>query len=160
MLIMVCGLPGTGKTTLCREILKRLKAHLIRTDVIRKAIFEKPEYTEEEKEFVYEQVLDLTGIYLAKGENVILDATFHSKGTRKRFYSVADRLKVPLEIIEVVCPPGKVRSNMSERSGKDKSDAGPGVYELVKKQWEPIERDHVIIDSSKKGWREEVGKLF
>jgi len=36
MLIIVCGLPGTGKTSLARKIAEKIYAVLLRTDVVRK----------------------------------------------------------------------------------------------------------------------------
>jgi len=44
MLIVVTGLPGTGKTTIAESLAKEVDAVVFSTDKIRKMIFEKPVY--------------------------------------------------------------------------------------------------------------------
>jgi predicted kinase len=56
MLFVVCGLQGTGKTAVSRLISWKTGAVLLRTDVIRRELFEKPTYSEEEKNRVYEEM--------------------------------------------------------------------------------------------------------
>lgn len=40
MILLIMGLPGTGKTTIARYVARRLQADILTTDLIRKALFE------------------------------------------------------------------------------------------------------------------------
>ncbi|MCF2241345.1 AAA family ATPase, partial [Halobacterium salinarum] len=44
-LVVVCGLPGTGKTTVSGHAAETLDAELLRTDVVRTDLFPEPDYT-------------------------------------------------------------------------------------------------------------------
>lgn len=146
MLVLVCGLPGSGKSTVAKAVNERLSGELLRTDEIRKAIFDKPEYTEEEKEFVYVQAEKLVEIWLMRGKNVIMDGTFYRNALRKRFIGIAKRLKVPVKIIECVCSEKAVEKRVGCRA-RDPSDADFCVYRKVKSQWEPIKEKHITVDT-------------
>jgi len=56
MLILICGLPATGKSTVARRLAKALDAEVLRTDIVRKALIGNPTYTEEEKNLIYKTV--------------------------------------------------------------------------------------------------------
>jgi hypothetical protein len=151
MLILVCGLPATGKSTLARNLSRRLKGVLLRTDVIRKEIFPEPQYTAEEKRLVYE-VLALIAWYLLKaGQTVIIDGTFYKKELRDRIYKLANRSGRPLRVIECVCSEEVIRQRMKRRVRKRNlpTDADYSVYQKIKREFEPIERDHIVVDTSK-----------
>jgi hypothetical protein len=148
MLIMVCGLPGTGKTSVSKIIARKINGIILRTDVIRKQIIKEPEYTEREKRRVYENLLRETEDSIKEGENVILDATFYKKSLRKQIYDLARKANSELIIIECVCDERKVFERMKKRKG-DESEADFEVYKKIKRQWEPIEREHITIDTGK-----------
>ncbi|PSQ47007.1 kinase, partial [Halobacteriales archaeon SW_6_65_15] len=57
-LIVVCGLPGVGKTTVAEAIAERVDGRLLRTDVIRKEIISDPDYTAEESRMVYGELFE------------------------------------------------------------------------------------------------------
>jgi predicted kinase len=57
MLILVCGLPASGKSTLSRNLAKKIGAHVLRTEVIRLELIKKPSYTPVENELVYSVTL-------------------------------------------------------------------------------------------------------
>ena len=57
MLYIVCGLPGTGKTTVAKELGKLTGGIVLRTDEIRKQILSDPKSTPEEQERVYQAML-------------------------------------------------------------------------------------------------------
>ena len=119
MLVLVCGLPGTGKSTVARVLRERVAAEWVRTDEVRKALFEKPEYTKEEREFVYDQILKLAEIYLRQNKSVIIDATFHRRATRQKFIDLSKKLGVKLAIVECVCSEEASRRFIKERGEKE-----------------------------------------
>lgn len=75
-LLLFCGIPGSGKSTIADIVAKRLENTVhIRTDVVRSMI-PSPGYSGPESEFVYSSCVTLAGEALMRGYNVILDGTF------------------------------------------------------------------------------------
>ncbi|MEM3615652.1 MAG: AAA family ATPase [Candidatus Methanomethylicia archaeon] len=147
MLIVIFGLPGTGKSTIADILSEKIKASILRTDEIRKMLIEKPTYSEDEREMVY-RVMFIIAEYLVKqGIPCILDATFNKEERRRKIIELAERSKVPIYFIECVCDEEVVK----ERLRGDKrfsSDADWEVYLKLKSEFEPIKQDHIIIDTT------------
>src|SRR6056297_1237834 len=80
--VVVCGLPGVGKTTVAEDIAERLDGRLLRTDVIRKEILSDPDYTEEEARMVYRELFDRASDRIEDGTSAVLDGTFKEEGYR------------------------------------------------------------------------------
>ncbi|HIK00318.1 TPA: adenylyl-sulfate kinase [archaeon] len=96
--LWLTGLPGSGKSTIAKELVKKLrgkKIQILRMDEFRKFLLEKPKYTEEEREYAYRAMV-LIGYYLVQnGINVMFDATGHrrkfrnfARGLIENFYEV------------------------------------------------------------------------
>ena len=49
MIILICGYPGVGKTTVAHELAPLINAVVLFTDKIRKEFLDKPTYGEQEK---------------------------------------------------------------------------------------------------------------
>src|ERR1035438_7672853 len=60
MIVLMAGLPGTGKTTLARELAHRTQGALLSKDEVRAALFspEDIEYSVKQDDFVMEIMLD------------------------------------------------------------------------------------------------------
>ncbi|MCX8168886.1 MAG: AAA family ATPase [Candidatus Methanomethylicia archaeon] len=147
-LIAICGLPGTGKSTVADILSKKIKAPVLRTDEIRKKIIEKPTYSEEEKKLVYKVMFIIAEYLIKQGISCILDATFNKEENRKEIVKLAERNNVPLYFIECVCNEEVIR----ERLRGDKrfsSDANWEVYLKLKSEFEPIKEDHIVVDTTK-----------
>lgn len=150
MLVLVCGLPGTGKSTVAKELAKRINGKLLRTDIIRKEMIKKPKYTERGKQNVYELLFSRAEHLLSKKINCILDGTFYKKSLRKRASDVAKKTGAKFEIIECICPEKIIFERMKKRIKiGDASDADFRIYEKMKNEYEPIEEKHIVIDTSK-----------
>jgi predicted kinase len=80
--VPVCGLPGTGKTSISIELAKLTNWLALSTDKIKKELISNPTYSVEEKRLIYD-VLVLIAKYLHKsGTNCILDATCNTKSKK------------------------------------------------------------------------------
>lgn len=153
MLVLVIGLPGSGKSTVARALASELKAKILRTDEIRKTMVQSPTYGEREKEIVYDAMLSAAGQLLENGENVILDATFYKEELRGRAKNLAEKLKKKFFVIECRAHEEVIRKRMEKRkkSIKSLSDADFEVYKKLKEKFEPIKKnadEHVAIDTS------------
>ena len=145
-LVVVCGLPGTGKTTVAREIADRLDARLLRTDVVRKDLFDDPEYTNAETESVYAELLDRATAALAD-ESVVLDATFRTESFRTGAHEAAQSVDATFRLVSVECTDEVVRERIHARSG-DASDADVAVYEQFRETYEPVRDADLVVDNS------------
>ncbi|MFH1105962.1 MAG: AAA family ATPase, partial [Candidatus Aenigmatarchaeota archaeon] len=144
MIILVAGLPGTGKTSVARELSKKLGAELLRSDVIRKEILGKRTYAQEEKFAVYDEMFERA----ERIKNVVLDATFYKEELRNRARKLANALGTELFIVECVCPEELVKERLEKRYGDD-SEAGYAAYKVVKREFEPIKEWHIVTDTRK-----------
>jgi len=160
-LVVVCGLPGTGKTTVARAVADRLDATRLRTDVVRKELVADPEYTSDEERRVYDELVSRAGDRLADGEPVVLDGTFYRARHRDRAAALAADRGVPFDLLRVECPPSVVERRMAGRED-DASDADFGVHLQYREQFEPVERDHATIDNAGglDALREQVAERF
>jgi len=147
MLVVVCGLPGAGKTTVAGDVVDRLDAVRIRTDVVRKDLFDDPEYSEAETDAVYRTVVDRADAVLDDGEHVVLDGTFRERGFRTPAYAAARDHGVDCAVLKVEADDAVVRERIRKREG-DASDADVSIYEQYRDRFEPVARDHVVVDNS------------
>ncbi len=149
MLILVCGLPATGKSTIALKLAKRIGATLLRTDIIRKEIFSAPSYSKEEKELVYRIMFLVAKYLLRSGKRVVIDGTFYKKAFREEVYEIARKTRSRLEILECVAPESVIKERMECRKTRYRaSDADYEVYLKLKQEFEPIEQPHLVIDTS------------
>jgi predicted kinase len=159
-LVAVCGLPGVGKSTVSSHLTDRLDGVRLRTDAIRKELVDEPQYTDAERDRVYEELFDQAERHLTDGKSVVLDATFAENAHRDRIREVADRHDVEFRLIHVVCNDGVVEKRIESR--EDISDADLTVYRKFKAEFDPLELDHDRIDNSESRarTREQVDALF
>ena len=148
MIVIVCGLPGVGKTTLAKELAPLIDAIHLSTDKIRKQLIQKPTYHKQERELIYEVLLLIAKYLHIAGKNCILDATFNKEKSRK---DVIKKLALPSDqvfIVECVCPEDLIISRLESRKN-DWSDADINVYNKMKKIYEPVRGKHITADTSK-----------
>ena len=151
MIVLFCGLPGVGKTSLANELAPLINAIVLSTDKIRKEVISKPTYTKEEKRLIYDVML-LVARYLhdAAGINCILDATFNTeKSRRTAIEKLVNVSSDQIYIVECICPEDVVITRLKARKG-DYSDADIDIYRKMKQLYEPVKEmeKHIVIDTS------------
>lgn len=150
-LIVVSGLPGTGKSYFCRQLAQRLTAVILESDSLRKVLFRSPSYSAAESKRLFRAGHLLVEKLLGQGIPLILDATNLTEHYREHLYSVAERLGAKLILVRVEAPPELVYERLKERQldSGSKSDADWSVYERMKPQVETIRRRHYAVDTSR-----------
>lgn len=147
MIVIVCGLPGVGKTTFAKKLAPLINAIILSTDKIRRELIESPTYEKEEQKLIYD-VMILSAKYLhISGTNCILDATFNKEDSRtevKKKLGIQDK---QFFVIECVCPENIVVPRIKDRKHDD-SDADIEVYRKMKKIYEPVKGKHITVDTS------------
>ena len=144
-LVAVCGLPGVGKSTVARTIADRLDAAVLRTDVVRKELFEDPAYTAEETAAVYGELLSRARERLHGGA-VVLDGTFRRRDRRTDARDLAADAKARFRLVRVDCDEAAVERRIRERDGI--SDADLEIHRQFRDRFEPVEMDHLVVDNS------------
>lgn len=156
--IMVAGLPGSGKSYFARRFAERLGAVYLSSDRIRKGLFESPSYTSEEKEKVYDEMKRRMLAALAKGEIIVLDGTFHQRKVRDKIKAAVAASGAGLAIIQVKAEETLVRERTSQK--REESDADYAVYLKLKQQSEPIGGPHLELISTDENLEERMQKAL
>ncbi|HYW39091.1 MAG TPA: AAA family ATPase, partial [Terriglobales bacterium] len=141
----MAGLPGTGKTTLARELARRTQGALLSKDEIRGALFspEDIDYSVKQDDFVMEVMLEAIRYLLQEtpSRKIFLDGrTFSRRYQIDRVLTFARELAQPWTIIECTC---------SDESARRRLDLEPdpshlahnrtfALYLEVKARFEPI----------------------
>jgi len=151
--IVVSGLPGTGKTYFCRRLAERLPFVILESDALRKQLFPAPAYSASESAYLFRTIYFLMEELLKKGLPVILDATNLTERHRERIYSIAERVNARLVLVRVEAPPGLVQQRLKSRVKRmdagNHSDADWTVYQKMKATAEKINRRHFTVDTSR-----------
>jgi predicted kinase len=152
-LVLVSGLPGTGKTRLCRELRRLTDAVVLESDAARKLIFPQPDYSYLESRRLFRAIHAAIERLLGDGLPTVLDATNLTEWQRQPLYEIAERQKARIIVVKVEAPAAVVRRRLAKRArdadASDQSDAGLDIYERMKGQEEKIRRRHFVVDTSR-----------
>jgi hypothetical protein len=165
-LVIVCGLSGTGKSTVSRRLRNRTGFELLDSDRIRKRLAGVSEryhpdsaygagiYAPAFDRLTYDRLIAETEDHLRHGRGVIVDATFRRRDDRLAAMTVANRCGVPMLFIECQANHAEVLSRLSERSrtGDDPSDATQEVYLRQRSEFAPLRefpaRHHLVVNTT------------
>lgn len=146
MLVLVAGLPGSGKSFFAEKLAEKLMADYINSDKIRKSLGSLGKYSIEDKLAIYQEMLKMAEKCLIKDEDVVADATFHLQSTRQLFFSLADEKTTPLIFFHIVADEELIKERIS-KPRKD-SEADFQVYKKLKQEFEKILEPHLRIKST------------
>jgi len=149
-LIIISGLPGTGKSYLSKRLAERVSLLVLESDALRKTLFSKPSYSFRESAQLYRTIHRLIRELLNKGIPLILDATNLSGRFREQLYGIADRLDVRLILVRVEAPPEVVYQRLEDRARdtESMSDADWAVYRRMRPLADRIRRNHYVVETS------------
>jgi predicted kinase len=103
MLIIMSGLPGTGKSTIARELARRLNGIFLRADTIAQALISAEIMKDDDNPAAYIVGYAVAEENLRAGATVIADYVNGLELTRQAWRDVAARAHVPFHEIEVIC---------------------------------------------------------
>ena len=146
-LVLVGGLPGTGKSTLAQALVDKADFCLIRSDVVRKelagradsyresALFGEGLYTPDWNDRTYAECLRRAEALLFEGKRVLIDASFREEKRRRAFLEAAAGFGTPGVFLLCQAEPDTVRARIAGRRN-DASDADWSIYQAAAKTWQ------------------------
>ncbi|KKB12792.1 hypothetical protein VE25_05485 [Devosia geojensis] len=148
MLLILGGLPGSGKTTIAKALARRLAAAHIRIDSIEQALLHSGE-TEKVETAGYAIAWAVAADCLRAGATVIADSVNPIALTRDAWRAVAaDTGRRALEI-EVVCSdPAEHRRRVETRTADIPGHVQPVWAEVVGREYEPWTSADLVIDTA------------
>lgn len=152
MLILMAGLPGTGKSTLSRALAAELGGTVIDKDHVRAALFDPPdiEYSSEQDEFCMRIMLKVAGYLFRKDPDrkVFLDGrTFSRRYQLGRATGYANALSQPWRILECICSDESARQRLESNPAHPAVNRDYSLYMEVKARFEDITLPKVVIDT-------------
>jgi len=146
MVIIVFGLPGSGKSYFASRLAIKLNALYVNSDELRIKLFSKRSYTDAEKMLVYDSMLAAMSDAIPLKKSIVLDATFYKESLRNKFEQTADEFKEKIIYIEVTAPENIIEERL--KNPRIYSEANFDVYLKLKEISEPLLNDHLVLISS------------
>ena len=104
LVIQMHGEPGSGKSTVARELGARLGAVVLDKDVIKAALLRSGISEEQSGTGAYEVFFAQAHALIAVGQSVVLDSPVYWEPVELRWLEVAASASSPAILIECVCP--------------------------------------------------------
>ena len=164
-LYVLCGLAGTGKSSIAGELARRWQLRLLSSDVKRKQLagmaltehhhegFGEGIYSTSHDDQTYDLLLSEAATALKNNQSAVLDASFRKAEHRKAAVAAGAQAGADVWLIECTAAEDVVRERL-ERRAKDEtavSDATWPVYVEQKARWEPVAEltssRHIVLDT-------------
>jgi predicted kinase len=150
VLAVFAGLPGVGKSTLAARVAAELPAAVLAVDTVDFTL-QRYEVTEPRPGYAaYGVVAALAAVQLEIGHHVIIDAVNPVKAARRLWIELADRLGVPLRVVEVVCgDDAEHRRRVEARYLARDHDGIPDWVRVLERrqEYEPLLGPRLVVDT-------------
>jgi uncharacterized protein len=170
LLVITRGLSGSGKTFVTGELVSRVPAIRVRSDLERKRLHGLASsartgsalgaglYTEAASRRTYAALRKIADRLLCNDQNAIVDATFLRRSERLEFLQVAAANGARFVILDCTASPAELRRRVLKRArvGRDASEADLSVLEYQLATEEPLERAerrHAVTVDTERGFR-------
>lgn len=148
-LIVLGGLPGTGKTTIARALAARIGAVHVRIDSIEQAILRK-DGTIALEDMGYRVGYAVAADNLQLGSSVVADSVNPISLSRDAWRDVATRVGVPALEVEVVCSDAAAhRARVETRIADIAGHKLPNWAEVAGRHYEPWARERLVVDTAR-----------
>jgi predicted kinase len=150
VLAVFAGLPGVGKSTLAARVASELPAAVLAVDTV-DFMLRRYEVSEPRPGFAaYGVVAGLAETQLEIGHHVIIDAVNPVKAARQLWVDLAERMQVPLRVVEVVCgDDAEHRRRVEARFAARSHDGIPDWVHVLERQaeYEPYLGPRLVVDT-------------
>jgi hypothetical protein len=164
-IIVVCGLAGSGKSTIARDLGARTGYQILSSDVVRKQLAGVPLTSHSAQEYgkglyddsinviTYDRLLEQAEDCLKSARGVILDATFRDSQHRRQCAELASRLSLPVLFVESRASEKTTLERLKKRQQRrgEVSDATVEVYLRQREEFAPLseiaESNRMIVNT-------------
>ena len=158
MLIALSGLPGTGKTTIARELARELAAVYLRIDSIEQSIGDAGRAVEGEG---YSVAYAVAEDNLRLGRIVVADCVNPWPLTRNDWRAVAERTGVPILDVEIVCSDAQEhRRRVETRATNITGHRLPTWQDVVERDYRAWDCERTVIDTARMSVEESVRAIL
>jgi predicted kinase len=163
---VVCGMIASGKSTISSQLAQRFNIRVLRTDVIRKKLFNLPcesridasfeegPYSQHATALAYGKLMRKAQQELEKGYSVILDGTFSSRHWRNEAFRLVEDMDANIIFIETTASRSVLKDRLKKRELESSvSDARLVHFQKFEASYEPLadipDKLHFRIDTEK-----------
>jgi len=160
-LILIAGLPGTGKTTTASILIKNLDNYvLIDQNNLRRESGMKR--MPKNQDLILRKIDRDVAYNISLGKSVIVESGHRHGFRRQQLYGVASAFGIDVITLECICSEQLSKSRMIKRPISDdllSDPKDPDVYDRIEKLWEKIDEDfkfpgvnhvsHITFDTEK-----------
>lgn len=156
MILLLAGLPGTGKSAIARAVAARSGGIVLSKDGIRAALFPPKhiEYSRAQDDFVMELMLAAAAHLVRRDPKllVILDGrTFSRRYQVDAVIRWAGKHRQSWRIAECVCPTDLAIARIKKDRAAKKHPAknrSANLYNEVQAQWQEVRRPKLVLDTA------------
>lgn len=155
MLILLAGLPGTGKSTLARTLAAQCQGVVLDKDEIRSVLFPPAyiEYSTAQDDFCQALMLETAAYLLARlpALRVFLDGRTFSRAYQiQNALAAATRLSTPWRILECVCAEATARQRLeASRASHLAQNRNWDLYKKLQAEFDPIPAPKLIVNTDR-----------
>jgi len=157
VIVIMAGLPATGKSVLCRALAEQIGSVVLDKDIIRAAVFppEHIEYTAAQDDFCQTLMLETAGYQLARDPDAVI---FFDGRTFSRRYQIeaviagARKFGTSWRVIECTCSEETARQRLERDQAAGHHPAANRTFELyqcLKATFEPIPEPKLVVDTDR-----------
>jgi hypothetical protein len=144
-IFITCGLTGSGKSYLARELSRDLGLEIASSDVVRKELAglrptDRPKegygegiYANRFSLLTYDELERRARAALSGGRSIIVDATFRRRAERDRFAALAREVGAQFVILHSICPEAIIRRRLDARA-ENRCEPSDGTWEVYLRQ--------------------------
>lgn len=175
--IVFGGRVGTGKSTLAKHLSEQLNCEYFSSDVIRKSLakisltertpLNKREalYSTEMSDKTYNKLINRAKESIAKGESVILDATFSNQHLRQKLINTLENEKTEYIFVEIMASDATIIERLKVRENKNDviSDARIEDFEKLSEAYNPpedINGRYLVEVTTDQSFTETIDELY
>ncbi|PYT79852.1 MAG: hypothetical protein DMG40_14550 [Acidobacteria bacterium] len=160
MLIVFAGLPGTGKSTIARELARQLGAVHVRIDSIEQALRDYGTVDRCMDDTGYRVAYAIAADNLRIARTVIADSVNPLTVTRDAWVAVAKRTGARIAEVEIICSDVNEHRRRTEMRTSDIPGLKlPTWQEIVSREYHPWDRPHLVFDTARQTVEQSVQML-